>query len=298
MNVPFCLWLWNRAKVSNDEIDLMVHEPFLPFGEGSWKQQAAAAVHRIMATIILNAAMRVWMSIPAWEDRLRPYLLGRRIPMEWLPVPSSVESDANPGAATGYMDREIVRGRVVLGHFGTYGSAISNMLQSLVLPLLQDHPNRVLVLMGRGSTEFRSRMVAQNRSLSDQIEATGEITSAALSTWIARCDIMIQPYPDGISSRRTTAMVALSRAVPIVTTIGPLTENVWEESGAVRLVPTNDMIAFVNAVNELLSDDNKRTQIGMRGKELYLNRFDVSHTIQALRRAFHNLTSCSATAVY
>src|SRR5207249_3784653 len=47
MNLPFCLWLWNRARVWKDEVEIMVHEPFLAFREGSWKQDVAAAVHRM-----------------------------------------------------------------------------------------------------------------------------------------------------------------------------------------------------------------------------------------------------------
>ena len=80
-------------------------------------------------------------------------------------------------------------------------------------------------------------------------------------------------------------MIALSHGVPVVTTTGPLTENVWAESGAVRLAPPGDVTQFLNAVNELLSDKQKRIETGMRARQLYLDRFDISHTIQALRRA-------------
>src|SRR5207247_2476217 len=74
MNLAFCLWLWSRAKIAGDEIDVMVHEPFLAFGEGSLKQDAVAVIHRIMAMVLLNAASRLWISIPAWESLLRPYM--------------------------------------------------------------------------------------------------------------------------------------------------------------------------------------------------------------------------------
>ena len=38
MNLPFCIWLWLRAR-KGDRIQIMIHEPFLAFGEGSWKQE-------------------------------------------------------------------------------------------------------------------------------------------------------------------------------------------------------------------------------------------------------------------
>src|SRR6185295_18900934 len=157
MNLRFCMWLWKRARVSNDEVDLMVHEPFLAFGEGSWKQDAAAAVHRIMAMMILNAAKRVWVSIPAWRDRLRPYLLGRNLEMEWLPIPSSVECDLNPIRNANSSPTPLGT-QHTLGHFGTFGRPIVEMLEPLIVPLLEDHIERSLVLIGRGSTEFRSKI--------------------------------------------------------------------------------------------------------------------------------------------
>src|ERR1700687_4819120 len=51
MNLPFTLWLWHRARNRGDKIEIMVHEAFLAF-EGTWRQRAAALVHRLMTIII------------------------------------------------------------------------------------------------------------------------------------------------------------------------------------------------------------------------------------------------------
>jgi glycosyltransferase involved in cell wall biosynthesis len=283
MNLPFCLWLWTRAKFLKDDVQIMVHEPFLAFGEGSWKQDAAAVIHRMMSMILLNAATRVWISIPAWGDLLRPFLLGRRVPLEWLPVPSSVgcalkvaDTAENPGIGNSGV-------RYTLGHFGTFSWPIVKMLEPLISPLLKGYPNRSLILMGRGSTEFRRKVIDQTSCLNDQIFATGEISAAELSAWISKCDLMIQPYPDGVSSRRTTAMAALSHGLPIVTTVGPLTEPVWEQSGAAALVQSSGSTQLLNAVTDLLEDEQRRSGMGLSAKQFYLDYFDVQHTINALR---------------
>ncbi|HEV2905551.1 MAG TPA: hypothetical protein VGW32_10905, partial [Pyrinomonadaceae bacterium] len=47
MNLVFCLWLWLRS-LRGDRVELMVHEPSLGFGEGSWKHNVVAFVHRLM----------------------------------------------------------------------------------------------------------------------------------------------------------------------------------------------------------------------------------------------------------
>src|SRR5437660_9003777 len=125
MNFQFCLWLWKRAAHARDRIDLMVHEPCLPFGKGSLKQNGVAAVHRLMTIVLLNAARHVWMSIPAWATRLRPYSLGRALPFTWLPVTSNIAVVDDPDAVRIIRARYVPDGQHLLGHFGTYDRNIS-----------------------------------------------------------------------------------------------------------------------------------------------------------------------------
>ena len=94
---------------------------------------------------------------------------------------------------------------------------------------------------------------------------------------------MLQPYPDGISSRRTSAMVALSHAVPIVTTTGPLTESIWEASGAAVLVPVGDPGQLASATASLLNDAARRASLARHAAAVYDQQFDLRHTISALR---------------
>ena len=96
---------------------------------------------------------------------------------------------------------------------------------------------------------------------------------------------MIQPYPDGITSRRTSAMAGLALGLPIVSTSGHLTETIWAEHAAVVLTPLGDHGAMASAALRLLSDDLERRRLGDRGRTLYAQRFALGHTIAALRGA-------------
>ena len=90
-------------------------------------------------------------------------------------------------------------------------------------------------------------------------------------------------------------MAALSHGLPIVTTAGPLTEDIWAKSGAAALVPPGDVALFRDAVNDLLANEQKRNQMGLHARRLYLDRFDVRHTIQALRSSHErNLAICES----
>jgi glycosyltransferase involved in cell wall biosynthesis len=285
MNLAFCWWLRKRATQYGDSVELMVHEPFLTFGWRSLRQNAAAFVHRIMTIVLLGAASRVWISIPHWEALLSPYSLGRRKHFRWLPIPSNIPVVGDPAAAQA-IRRQYVNGqRLLVGHFGTYGTLVTTLLEPIVRALAEADPTCVLLLMGRGSEQFRQRLIEAAPQLDAVIQATGPLAPEALSDHLAACDMLIQPYPDGVSSRRTSFMAGLAHGKPIITSTGSLTESLWAHSDAVALAPAGDLEAFVAAFRRLRLDTNARLRAAAAARELYRERFDMAHTIRALRQA-------------
>jgi glycosyltransferase involved in cell wall biosynthesis len=283
MNLPFCLWLWNRAVRRRDTVEVMIHEPYLTFGEGSWKQNCVAAVHRLMTVILLKATKRIWMTIPAWEAHLRPYTLDRTLSFSWLPVASNIAIVDDPARVNDVRARYAPAGNLIVGHFGAYDRHTIKLLLNSVPALLREQTNCALLLLGRGSDAARDELTRRRPELSGRIHATGTLAAAELSLHISACDVMLQPYIDGVSSRRTSLMVGLSHGVPVVTTIGRLTESLWAESEAVVLVPVEDASALVDVTGQLLADEARRRHLGAAARRLYDERFDVKRTITALR---------------
>jgi glycosyltransferase involved in cell wall biosynthesis len=283
MNLRFCYWLWQRAS-RGDQVELMVHEPYLAFWEGTWRQNAAAVVHRVMTVVLLQAARRVWVAIPAWEKKWKPYTLGRSIPFTWLPISSGLPF-ADPLAVRDVRLRIGASDQSVIGHLGTYGSPIASLLCDALAELLGRLSGPHILLMGTGSEQFRDSFLQRHPPYVGRITATGPLTDSALAAHVAACDLLIQPYPDGISSRRTTAMAGLHLGVPIVTTTGVLTEPFWEASNAVRLSSVGDWTTFVDHVDRLLRHPDERTRLAACAKTFYDGMFDVERTVAALRTA-------------
>ena len=98
--------------------------------------------------------------------------------------------------------------------------------------------------------------MARHGSLAGRVSATGTLNASDLSAHIAACDVLLQPYPDGVTSRRTTAMAGLFARVPVVTTQGKLTERFWQE-GAVKLADVGDVNGIVRHVLQLLADSRQ-----------------------------------------
>lgn len=282
INVAFCRWLRRRAR-AGDLLELIIHEPCLAFGEGGLRYTAAAVVQRLMLSLLLSDASRVWMAIPAWEDRLKPWAFGREIPYTWLPIPSTVPVAA--GNDAGRIRAGLLRrpDGVIIGHLGTYSSKIQKDL-SIVIPLLLAETPRLQVnLLGRGSERLADSLLARLGSDAVRVEASGALSTEALSEHLQACDVMLQPYPDGASCRRTTLMAALAHGLPVVTTLGRLSEPFWSESTAVATVPAGDHAGLVRAVVSLVNEPSLRHRLSSEGQALYESTFSVPRLIKTLR---------------
>lgn len=284
MNLGFCWWLRNRAVKHGDHVEIMLHEPFLPFRAGSFRQNGVALVHRLMTVLLLRAPQRVWMSIPGWERRLRPYALARPIPFQWLPIPSNIPVRDDPRGVQDVRRNYVSRDGFLIGHFGTFGPPITSMLEPILLELALNPGEHTIVLMGLGSQEYQRALIQKEPRLSGMIHATGCLSAADLSLHVAACDLLIQPYPDGVSSRRTSFMVGLSHAKPVVTTTGELTEACWEAAG-VPMARAGDVATFVELVRRIRSDSAERARLGQAAKSLYSERFDPKYVVSTLRSA-------------
>jgi glycosyltransferase involved in cell wall biosynthesis len=283
MNLAFCWWLWTRARRHGDQVELIVHEPYLSFRAGVLRQNAAALVHRVMAILLLNAASRVWVTIPDWERRLRPYALGRHLPFQWLPIFSNVPVVENPDRVRTVRRQYTTGEQLLIGHFGTFGSLITTLLEPILVALAQVSGITIL-LMGHGSEQYRNKVIRKEPRLANLVQATGELPAEQLSYHLSACDVMIQPYPDGVSSRRGSFMAGLSHGKPIVTTYGHLSEPFWNSTDAAVVVPVGDTEACIRCVRRLCEDVTERQRVSSAALRLYRERFDISHAVAALRQ--------------
>ncbi len=285
MNVWLCLWLWARAARHGDRVEIVLHEPYLPFRWNRVRQSAAAAVHRLMTVILLRAAERVWITIPEWERRWRPYAFGRDVRFDWLPIHSNIPVIQDPQAVERIRSRYVKTGGLLIGHFGTFGSPIMSLLEPVLLKFADTPGDDVILLMGRSSHQYRDRIVHKVPALAERVHSAGALNASEISNHLAACDLMIQPYPDGVTTRRGTVMAGLCHGKPVVTTDGFLSENFWRETKAVELAPAGDTQAFLCAVEFLRGSAAERARTSERARNLYKDRFDIAKSVRTLRLA-------------
>jgi glycosyltransferase involved in cell wall biosynthesis len=157
------------------------------------------------------------------------------------------------------------------------------MLEAVFTQILTEDPNVSAVCLGSGSDQFVRALVATVPKIRGRIVGTGRISRSDAALTLSACDLVLQPYPDGVTTRRTSVMASLVNARAVLTTTGHLTEPVWADTGAVALIPALDDDAFVATARALLANDDDRAALAARGARVYGERFALDHTIRTLR---------------
>ena len=282
MNLPFAFWLLWRARITGDRVETMFHEVAYPWVRRPLHHNLIAMVNRMMAFLIAHASTRLFVTIPTWAKLLRSYAIRLKTDIRVLPVPSNIPRSTNAAAVELLRSRHIVGPvRFLVGHFGTYGTIVATELEPCLTAILAARADVHLLLLGTNGIVWRAEFVAARPAFADRIAALGDQTEAEIADGLAACDMVIQPYPDGASCRRTTLMAALVNGRAVVTTTGPLSEPVWSE-GAVAAVPVGDPSAFADAVIRCLDDGNHRAALERDGIRLYNERFTMERTVDVL----------------
>jgi hypothetical protein len=280
--INLALPLWLRARASRERVTVMFHEVMYPVRAGQpLRHNLLGRAHRWMATMLVGAAHRALVSTPRWTRILRDSC-GATCPIEWAPVPSNLPTAADPARVADVRARFVQPAGLLVGHFGTYGPLIASLLAPIVRRLLADEGRR-MILIGRGSRDFCVKLTASHPSLRGRLVATGVLREHETAAHLAACDLLVQPYPDGVTTRRSSIMAGLALGVPTVTNSGELTEALWADEAAVSLAPGPDPSSIIEHADALIGDAARRRALSPRARLLYRDRFAVERTVEILR---------------
>ena len=249
MNVPFAALLFTLRKRG---LDLFVHEVAMPVRlDRTPRQNFAGMVHGLMAWLATRGARNVYVTIPEWHSRLARlgarHVAGRR-EVTWVPVPSNMPDEVDPirvrAIRQGLLE---TRRRTIVGHFGTFGRFHVALLAPTVARILDEGADRVMLLIGRNGALLRDAIVVQRPDLDARITVTGELTPREVSAHLVACDVLLQPYDDGISARRTTTMAGMALGKAIVSNRGAATSEPWTDGHVALLTDTPDPAALLGS---------------------------------------------------
>lgn len=250
-----------------------VREPYLFPKAGGLRRRANAALARwSRAVICTNAA-----------DRESVIALGQP-DVSVIPLGNNVPLDPPPNYERGTWRRALAvdPGATLIGHFGLMGATkgIDTLLDALeLLPECR----LVFIGAGEGAADPNNRTARnealiqiERRGLSERVTWTGRCTARELSAHLLACDVLVLPYDEGASFRRTTLVAALAHGVPVITTSPPDGARAFEAVDGLPdlrsceellLVPPGNPRALASAAKTLLADRSRAAQIGEAGRQ-------------------------------
>src|SRR5439155_685810 len=94
-----------------------------------------------------------------------------------------------------------------------------------------------------------------------------------ISKLLSACDLMLLPFVDGISARRTSAVTALQHGLPLLTTRGNRLDALFVHGQNVYLVPCGDSQALARGLVELASRVDLRSRLSRGARATYDTHF-------------------------
>jgi glycosyltransferase involved in cell wall biosynthesis len=248
------------------------HELYIPF-DRSLKRSLGALWQRAMVLLMVAGSHALSVTAIEWEQRLRG--IGVRGRIQLIPVGSNI-----PQAVVSWDERDRLRkkllgsedGLLMAGFGARHDRDIPAALYGLK-HLKQKGVAKLIWIGGENLDERRHVSIGQamqeNGLDEDDVNWMGHVSHPRVSELLNACDLMILPFMDGVSARRTSAIAALQHGLPLLTTRGPTLEPWFVHGENVYLIPVGDRRALADALVELARRPDLRSRLARGGRELY-----------------------------
>lgn len=144
------------------------------------------------------------------------------------------------------------------------------------------HPDAVLVVLGRGRLEQELLDLAAERGVADGVHLPGSVGDVA--AWLGRAELLVHPARwEGFGLALLEAMLA---QLPVVASeVSSIPEIVvHRETGL--LVPPDDPAQLAAAVRSLLADPARGVAYGKAGRERVVERFSVNRMAEETAQVY------------
>lgn len=280
INLPFCLWIASRA-LRGTSVLIMFHETFLPFKKRSLKRFLAGSIQRLMAFALLNTASTVFASTESGTRSLQT-LCFRPGKVQHLPVFSNIEKNHENSEQVERVRRSMVAGQgSLIGHFGRYMANSEPLVVPAVGELLRRQENARFVFIGECGARYRDSLLRQYPDLGARVFSSGVGTPEEITNMILACDFLFQPYPGGLTTKRSSTMAALAHGRCVVSNRGPETEALWNECAGVTLADGHTANDLAGAMDRLLGAPAEVIQRNGSTVSFYRANFSSEHAVDA-----------------
>ncbi|MBV9605254.1 MAG: glycosyltransferase [Solirubrobacterales bacterium] len=250
-----------RARRRGDvRLTLMVHEAWVTMLD--WRSSLMGAWQRMQLRALVHLADCVMTSTEALARDLGHAAVHVPVPANVVPV------DSSPHAARARLGLDA---KLAVGLFGrAHESRALDHAEAAIAALAPAVGTDHLAIINLGADAPAVSVPA-----GVEVRSPGTLAPDRLSLHLWACDLVLLPFTDGVSTRRSTLMAALAHGCPVVGSLGHNTDTVLAAANeALVLTPVGDRRAFADVAAALAVDPARRLAIGETGRRLYQERFD------------------------
>jgi glycosyltransferase involved in cell wall biosynthesis len=203
---------------------------------------------------------------------------------------------ADPGRFVGGGDGEETRKELGLPE-GPIAMYLGQLAGAHAAPLFLDAaaqvaervPDAGFLVVGGGATLDETKAHARRLGLGDRVVFTGAVPHSRVPDLLDVADVAVATLPDTAqaatkSPLKVVEYMAAGKAI-VATAVGEAVR--FLDDGRVgHLVPPADPNALAGAMEELLADPYRQSELGVAAREHLLQHFTWRHTAQTLSRAY------------
>jgi glycosyltransferase involved in cell wall biosynthesis len=252
------------------------HELAYPWHHAGLRGKLWALAQRPAVRELVRASAGVLVTADFRADWLRSRWWLPERPVLVAPVFSNL-----PAARTPAQPR-----RDTIGVFGyAYGGVAVDAVLDAVRLLAERRTEVQLLLLGSPGADSQAASAwlagARARGIEARLSFTGALPAQELSDALAGCNVLLFGDAIGPSSRKGTLAGSLQAGRPLVAIDGPRTWPLLRRSGAARVVAPSAP-ALVQALGELMDDDDQADALGARGREFAEREMGIGRTAEVV----------------
>jgi len=268
------VWRLRRGRI---RVAVMVHEAWLDISD--WRTGLMGGWQRIQLQALVRQVDAVMTSTEAIARMLGPAAIH-------LPVASNITpADVAPEVARARLG---IERRTVVSLFGrSHPSRALEYAEAAIAAIAEAQGADTLTVLNVGADAPAVRTP-------DGVEVVdcGPQPSVEVSLRLRASDLVLLPFSDGVSTRRSTLMAALAHRRPVLGLRGKNTDRILIDApDALALTPVGDVDAFARAAARLTQAPQLMQSIGEEGARLYERRFDWPVTAARLASVLERLDS-------
>ncbi|MFM8359893.1 MAG: glycosyltransferase family 4 protein [Verrucomicrobiota bacterium] len=271
--------LWKALKDQGRHQVILAHEIAAPWGNrpNHWWY---AYHHRRQWKAALACADLIPFSTEAWLEEWSARERKRADRFFLLPSPTSIPVEAVPAdhrqawrAKHGIPDNT----RVLLW-FGTVNvtKQLPWVVNAWEAANRQGTPTVLGVIGGNPP-------LAIPGGLRERYRAFGYLPPEDVSRALHAADLLVLPFVDGASERRTTLMAGLAHGVAVLSTVGHNTGDTLAGADFIEATPADQPAEFIRQASDLLRDPAELDRLAQAGRAQYAQAYSWPVVVKTLR---------------